>query len=69
MPNKRIKDYDEAVEVAPGIYWVGFYDKKARLHCNPYVIIDTSGEAILIDPGSSFRIKCCGMATCTLFSS
>lgn len=44
-------NYDEAVEIAPGVYWVGFYDKPANFHCNPYLIVD-GDEAVLIDPGS-----------------
>lgn len=44
-------DYNRPVRVADGIYWVGFYDEKASLHCNPYLIID-EGEAVLIDGGS-----------------
>ena len=44
-------NYDEAVEIAPGVYWVGFYDKAANFHCNPYLLID-EGEAVLFDSGS-----------------
>lgn len=44
-------DYDEAIEIADKIYWVGFYDQVANFHCNPYLIVD-SNEAVLIDPGS-----------------
>jgi flavorubredoxin len=44
-------NYDEAIEIAPGIYWVGFYDKTANFHCNPYLIVD-GDEGYLIDPGS-----------------
>ena len=44
-------DYDEAIEVTPGIYWIGFHDEIAGLHCNPYLLIDDD-EAVLIDPGS-----------------
>ena len=44
-------NYDEAIEIAPGIYWIGFYDKTANFHCNPYLIVDND-EAIIIDPGS-----------------
>ncbi len=46
-----IEDYDSAIEIADGIYWVGFYDRPAGLHCNPYLIIDND-EAIVIDGGS-----------------
>jgi len=44
-------DYDEAIAIAEGVYWVGFYDKVANFHCNPYLIVD-GDEAVLIDPGS-----------------
>lgn len=44
-------NYDEAIEIAPGIYWVGFYDQTANFHCNPYLIVD-GDEGFLIDPGS-----------------
>lgn len=44
-------DYDDAIEIAPGVYWVGFYDKEANFSCNPYLVVD-AGEAVLIDAGS-----------------
>ncbi|PQP35596.1 hypothetical protein C6A37_01710 [Desulfobacteraceae bacterium SEEP-SAG9] len=44
-------DYDNPVEIAEGIYWVGFYDADSGLHCNPYLIIDNE-EALVIDGGS-----------------
>ncbi|MBI5701399.1 MBL fold metallo-hydrolase [Candidatus Saganbacteria bacterium] len=44
-------DYDQAIEIADKVYWIGFYDKASNLHCNPYLIIDND-EAIIIDPGS-----------------
>jgi flavorubredoxin len=44
-------DYEKPVEIAPGIYWVGFADAHARLHCNPYLIVE-GAEAVLIDGGS-----------------
>jgi len=50
MENKSL-DYNEYVEIADGIYWVGFFDEKAGLHCNPYLIVDND-EAVLIDSGS-----------------
>lgn len=49
--NIKNYDFDKAVEVAPGVYWVGFYDSGANFHCNPYLIVD-GDEAALIDPGS-----------------
>lgn len=42
---------DEAVAVTRDIHWVGFYDRDAHLHCNPYLLIDDE-EAVLFDPGS-----------------
>ena len=49
--DKQDLDYKEYIEIAQGVYWVGFYDKKAGLHCNPYLIVDGE-EAVLIDSGS-----------------
>ena len=45
------KDYERAVEIAPGIFWIGFYDAPSGLHCNPYLIVD-GDEAVVIDGGS-----------------
>ena len=50
MANKEL-DYNDYVEIAEGVYWVGFADKNAGFHCNPYLIVD-QGEAVLIDSGS-----------------
>jgi len=44
-------DYSSFIEIAEGIYWVGFADESAGLHCNPYLIVD-GDEAVLIDGGS-----------------
>jgi len=44
-------DYNSPVAATREIYWVGFYDEKAHLHCNPYLIIDEE-DIVLIDPGS-----------------
>ncbi|MCR9142454.1 MAG: hypothetical protein NXI24_09400 [bacterium] len=44
-------DANYAVEIAPDVYWVGFYDQHEQLHCNPY-LIRHDGDSILIDPGS-----------------
>ena len=44
-------DFDEAIAVTRDIHWVGFFDKEANLHCNPYLLIDDS-DVILFDPGS-----------------
>lgn len=45
------KDYESPIEIENGVYWVGFYDRPAGLHCNPYLIVDND-EAIVIDGGS-----------------
>jgi flavorubredoxin len=45
------KEYDLPIEIAPGIYWVGFFDTESGLHCNPYIIIENN-EAVIIDAGS-----------------
>lgn len=44
-------NYKEYVEIAQGVYWVGYFDEGAGLHCNPYLIVD-GDEAVLIDSGS-----------------
>ena len=46
-----VYDYKNPIEVAEGIYWVGFADDNAGLHCNPYLIVE-GDEAVLIDGGS-----------------
>jgi len=47
---KKETRYDSFIEIAEGIYWVGFADDHAGFHCNPYLIVD-EGEAVLIDSG------------------
>jgi len=49
--NNHAIDYNDSIEIADGIYWVGFADENAGLHCNPYLIVD-HGEAVLVDSGS-----------------
>lgn len=44
-------DYKGPIKVAEGIYWIGFADDNAGLHCNPYLIVDED-EAVVIDGGS-----------------
>lgn len=44
-------DYSNPIEIADGIYWIGYADDNAGLHCNPYIIVD-GDEAVLIDAGS-----------------
>jgi flavorubredoxin len=50
-PQKDDIDLESSVEIADGIYWIGFFDEQAGLHCNPYLIIDND-EALVIDGGS-----------------
>jgi two-component system cell cycle response regulator len=49
-------NYERAIEVAEGIFWVGFYDREAGFHCNPYLLIDNE-EAVLFDPGTKPHLK------------
>ncbi|CAB1065903.1 hypothetical protein D1BOALGB6SA_10702 [Olavius sp. associated proteobacterium Delta 1] len=53
MPKSKNKDtdYENPIEIADGIFWIGFYDQQSGLHCNPYLIIDND-EALVIDGGS-----------------
>ena len=51
LKRKKESDYESPIEIAEGIYWVGFYDRQSGLHCNPYLIIDND-EALVIDGGS-----------------
>lgn len=44
-------DVDKAVKLDDGIYWVGYFDESASLHCNPY-IIDDGEDVVFIEPGS-----------------
>lgn len=44
-------DYDSPIAITDDIYWIGFCDHAAQMHCNPYLLID-GDEAVLIDPGS-----------------
>jgi flavorubredoxin len=44
-------DYNLPIKISDDVYWVGFYDTEAGLHCNPYLIKD-GDEAIVIDGGS-----------------
>ena len=43
---------DEAIEIKPGIWWVGWPDYKAGFANNPYLIKD-GNEVVIIDPGSN----------------
>jgi flavorubredoxin len=48
---KRETAYENPIEIAEGVFWVGFYDRQSGLHCNPYLIMDHD-EALVIDGGS-----------------
>ena len=51
MPTPTSLDFTRPITIAEGVHWVGFYDRDAGLHCNPYLVVD-GGEAVLIDGGS-----------------
>ncbi len=44
-------DTNHAVEIAPDIFWTGYFMEDEALHCNPY-LIRNGEDSILIDPGS-----------------
>lgn len=44
-------DLQRPVRLAEDVYWVGFFDEKEGIQCNPYLIID-GDEGVLIDGGS-----------------
>lgn len=44
-------DFDRAVSLGNGVWWVGFQDRESGLRCNPYLIVE-GDEAILLDGGS-----------------
>lgn len=44
-------NYDQAVEISEGVYWLGFFDTSSDFRCNPYLVVDGK-QAVLIDPGS-----------------
>lgn len=43
------------VEVAPGIWWVGFADHESGFSNNPYLLVD-GDDAILFDPGPGHAV-------------
>lgn len=51
MINKSMDYEHDSIEIADGIYWVGYADENRELHCNPYLIVE-GGEAVLIDGGN-----------------
>lgn len=50
-PNHAANDPYAVYEIADGIFWTGFADRKAGFSNNPYLVV-TGEEAVLIDPGS-----------------
>lgn len=54
-------DYESAIEVRPGIHWVGSRNEDSLLHCNPYLLTIDRGSKqavnIVIDPGSPSEFK------------
>ena len=48
------------IEIAEGIYWLGYTNNNVGLHCNPYLIRE-GDEAVLIDGGSrdAWRVDAC----------
>ena len=44
-------EYRNPVEIADGVYWVGFCDTQLGLRCNPYIVMD-GDEVVVIDGGS-----------------
>lgn len=44
-------NYDNPIEIAENVFWVGYNVKEAYFRTNPYLIVDGE-EAVLIDPGS-----------------
>ena len=44
-------DPEKAIEIKPGIWWIGWPDYKAGFSNNPYLIKD-GDEIVIIDPGS-----------------
>ncbi len=49
--DKEPLDYLQPIEIAEGVFWVGFADIRTELRCNPYLIVD-GDEAVLIDSGN-----------------
>lgn len=47
----NITDFDAPIPLAEGVHWVGTHDAESGLN-SAYLIVDESGEAVLIDGGS-----------------
>ncbi|MBF0563603.1 MAG: diguanylate cyclase [Nitrospirae bacterium] len=48
--------YDHAVAIADGIWWVGFYMENDVFQCHPY-LIEHGDQSVLLDPGSSLTFN------------
>ena len=49
-------EYNKAIEIAKGVFWVGSYVKNEILQCHSYLILNDD-ESILIDPGSVIEFR------------
>ncbi len=53
---------DDAVQVTENIYWIGYADEKAHLHCNPcmfrFISLTADIRVRLLKPEASFWIAC-----------
>lgn len=43
--------YERPIEIAEKIFWVGFFERRSNLHCNPYLVVE-GDQAAVIDAGS-----------------
>ncbi len=51
-----MKRYEDAIEIAHNIYWVGMYLRGDPFQCHPY-FIKNGDECVLIDPGSMLEFE------------
>jgi len=49
-------NFNDAIEIADNIYWIGMYLENDPFQCHPY-LIKNGDESILIDPGSMLEFK------------
>ncbi len=49
-------NFQDAIEIAQDIYWIGMYLENDPFQCHPY-LIKNGNESILIDPGSMLEFK------------
>jgi signal transduction histidine kinase len=49
-------NFQDAIEIASNIYWIGMYLDNDPFQCHPY-LIKNGNESILIDPGSMLEFK------------